>query len=959
MAILLLGSTHKVCVMGRKKNRELHAMYRGNTGLEADVHELAIDVDFCSRMVIACAFDMVYPRISSRKGSVAVDGSAAGKYPPQEMMDKAQNSSTMKRLTWAQTEARVPQTDVRLPQQCCSTYVELPLQLPLQCHIAAVCRTDFAAEKRNIAAVDVELPLQRHWFAAASANFAAAKTSSRAAVLEFNMCRTFDCRRLPLHIAAAAAAPLQRQNPFAPYYANDYLVTHLHRNKSFSPVPLLAKIRIALLSAGPSAEAQLRATFCQMKETARPVERRNSWILSVELVSSVWPNVSADQRLFGRLLTVPRLRSLARGKRTVQFQMGICEQRIDTALPYLRNTGTWQFSSRAQDVGLSAALSTVTEDDFISPGTQIVRAGAHHRTRQLVCVPVLFGPQGSLAGFVRNAHKTNPSSPSLRDEAEGGLIPQFASSPLKGRHSAGVPSNPSLNQGEPSGDGEGKGQKLTAKSTKQRYRDWREYMTSEPYDARKERTNRPGFQFSRRDGGRIVIQGHPIERHATALRTPGPDAGTTVRTGRKEMRSQVERTSRVEGRRADNTLLLPKVRRTWHALLNPGRLTCPGFGVNSRETKTSVLLPLVIPSPHSTFPRNAPSSLLRIQANAMRNTTRRPGRKSFVATVQDDPLPTKKGDGNDERERGKGRQACRDAQGHRAKVKARSCAPKGSQMREGGPRSGGGIRRKQAASRALGGHRRDVASVAHTERLTVLRAAGSKSEELVQNIRDGQLPQPCGHENETIQHTSTSCALSGERRRERCGSVRVYNPRLAIALYGGKRVNDSAVVGLAVAVAADQDAWNDHVTSKQIMRDLRRPDGPRKALGKLRKSDRKRSSAKNGFNVLSGTSHNAIAQTVPLISVVHFLSRFSNGLYGERPAATSPTSGTPCGSSRQYKGNFLRLGVPLKFLPTWKVMQYTFDFFLVRVHHLEVANFFADSPIRAESDVVYGTHQAQ
>ena len=86
---------------------------------------------------------------------------------------------TMKSLTTAQTEARVPQTDVRLPQ-CCSTYVELPLRLPLQCHIAAVCRTDFAAEKGNIAAVDVKLPLQRHQFAAASANFAAAK-----------------CRRLP------------------------------------------------------------------------------------------------------------------------------------------------------------------------------------------------------------------------------------------------------------------------------------------------------------------------------------------------------------------------------------------------------------------------------------------------------------------------------------------------------------------------------------------------------------------------------------------------------------------------------------------------------------------------------------------------------------------------------------------------------------------------------------------
>ena len=73
------------------------------------------------------------------------------------------------------TKARVLQSDVRLPQ-CCSTYVELPLQ----CHIAAVCHTNFAAEKGNIAAADVKLPLQRHQFAAASANFAAAK-----------------CRRLP------------------------------------------------------------------------------------------------------------------------------------------------------------------------------------------------------------------------------------------------------------------------------------------------------------------------------------------------------------------------------------------------------------------------------------------------------------------------------------------------------------------------------------------------------------------------------------------------------------------------------------------------------------------------------------------------------------------------------------------------------------------------------------------
>ncbi|KAJ6448225.1 hypothetical protein C8R45DRAFT_948131 [Mycena sanguinolenta] len=34
---------------------------------------------------------------------------------------------------------------------------------------------------------------------------------------EFDVCRTVDCRRLPLHIAATAAAPLQRQNPFAPF----------------------------------------------------------------------------------------------------------------------------------------------------------------------------------------------------------------------------------------------------------------------------------------------------------------------------------------------------------------------------------------------------------------------------------------------------------------------------------------------------------------------------------------------------------------------------------------------------------------------------------------------------------------------------------------------------------------------------------------------------------------------
>ncbi|KAJ6483326.1 hypothetical protein C8R45DRAFT_931937 [Mycena sanguinolenta] len=65
---------------------------------------------------------------------------------------------TMKRLTTAQTETRAPQTDVTLPQQCCSTYLELPLQ----CDITAVCRTNFAAEKGNIAAVDVKLPLQRH-----------------------------------------------------------------------------------------------------------------------------------------------------------------------------------------------------------------------------------------------------------------------------------------------------------------------------------------------------------------------------------------------------------------------------------------------------------------------------------------------------------------------------------------------------------------------------------------------------------------------------------------------------------------------------------------------------------------------------------------------------------------------------------------------------------------------------
>ncbi|KAJ6462153.1 hypothetical protein C8R45DRAFT_940963 [Mycena sanguinolenta] len=155
---------------------------------------------------------------------------------------------TVKSLTMAQTEARVPQTNMRLP---------------LRCHIAAVCRTDFAAENGNIAAVDVKLPLQRHQFVAASADFAAAKcrrlpqqnicrcllpqtaaaikyplpldvaydglwtqmfvasyifilglstdvhrTVRRAAMREYNVCRRVDCRTLPLHIAAAAAKSL-------------------------------------------------------------------------------------------------------------------------------------------------------------------------------------------------------------------------------------------------------------------------------------------------------------------------------------------------------------------------------------------------------------------------------------------------------------------------------------------------------------------------------------------------------------------------------------------------------------------------------------------------------------------------------------------------------------------------------------------------------------------------------
>ncbi|KAJ6503817.1 hypothetical protein C8R45DRAFT_924157 [Mycena sanguinolenta] len=119
------------------------------------------------------------------------------------------------------TEARVPQSHVGLPQECCSIWFGLPLRLPQLCHIAADCRTDFAAEKRNIAAVDARLPLQRHKFAAASVNFAAANgilgLANWGTGKEFNICRTFNCHTLPLHIAATAAAPLQRQNLVALY----------------------------------------------------------------------------------------------------------------------------------------------------------------------------------------------------------------------------------------------------------------------------------------------------------------------------------------------------------------------------------------------------------------------------------------------------------------------------------------------------------------------------------------------------------------------------------------------------------------------------------------------------------------------------------------------------------------------------------------------------------------------
>ncbi|KAJ6464358.1 hypothetical protein C8R45DRAFT_1174424 [Mycena sanguinolenta] len=47
------------------------------------------------------------------------------------------------------------------------------------------------------------------------------RTVRRAAMREYNVCRRVDCRTLPLHIAAAAAASLQRQNPFAQLVASN------------------------------------------------------------------------------------------------------------------------------------------------------------------------------------------------------------------------------------------------------------------------------------------------------------------------------------------------------------------------------------------------------------------------------------------------------------------------------------------------------------------------------------------------------------------------------------------------------------------------------------------------------------------------------------------------------------------------------------------------------------------
>ncbi|KAJ6519044.1 hypothetical protein C8R45DRAFT_918135 [Mycena sanguinolenta] len=118
-------------------------------------------------------------KISGRKASVAIGDSTAEIYPLQETMMVTEMCRQLEDVA-VRTKHRKAHYDTMKRPQCCSTYVELPLRLPLQCHIAAVCRSDFAAENGNIAAVDVKLPLQRHQFAAASANFAAAK-----------------CRRLP------------------------------------------------------------------------------------------------------------------------------------------------------------------------------------------------------------------------------------------------------------------------------------------------------------------------------------------------------------------------------------------------------------------------------------------------------------------------------------------------------------------------------------------------------------------------------------------------------------------------------------------------------------------------------------------------------------------------------------------------------------------------------------------
>ncbi|KAJ6505414.1 hypothetical protein C8R45DRAFT_1070135, partial [Mycena sanguinolenta] len=185
------------------------------------------------------------------------------------------------------TEARVPQSYVGLPQECCSIWFGLPLRLPQLCHIAADCRTDFAAEKRNIAAVDARLPLQRHKFAAASVNFAAANgilgIANWGTGKEFNICRTFNCHTLPLHIAATAAAPLQRQNPVAPHTGTNELHIQLDRYLSATYMPFtMNAVVLSFLSSFH------RKTKMDLRSISSPLSLAKSSVYTTTSSSTQW-----------------------------------------------------------------------------------------------------------------------------------------------------------------------------------------------------------------------------------------------------------------------------------------------------------------------------------------------------------------------------------------------------------------------------------------------------------------------------------------------------------------------------------------------------------------------------------------------------------------------------------------------------------------------------------------------